>query len=666
VRSAETPPTATPPIVVPVLASDAGAAPVVARVVDELRTHLPEIEPVPDADVSASLDRLGPDAPLPLVIVVASEEGTTTATIDALADGGGPLADATVLVVTDRPVHHDLSAAVDRGLLAGLVAATWRDGLLAPHARSHIARWFRHRGGEALPAAWSQVATTVGAEWAPVSDLLQDLELDDHAIAERLTAALDAALGPRPRLVLAPGTRLTRQDVEVNGVYVVRSGSVALDRSTAVGEVRLHHRSTGPVVGLLSLAQQRRAFFTARATTEVEAIHLTVEQLDVAVHESPAVAAALAAGAVRALAARLRRSEQLQVEKRQLNLELEAERRRLTEAYAALEAARLELVEQARFATLGELAAGVAHELNNPVAALSRAASFVTEDVLHLLADHPDAGLLVEVVEAARDRPPARPADERAARRVLTDALGDDALARRLAAAGITDPEHARTLVAGHRADAVELVERAAGLGTAVRNLEVASRRIGELVASLRAYARPDGAAVEQVDLHVGIEDTLRLVAHQLEDIEVVRDYGDLPPVRAHPGQLGQVWTNLLVNAADAIAGGEHGRGQVEVVTDQPDLDHVRVRIIDDGPGIPPAERARLFEPRFTTKDGAIRYGLGLGLPISKRIVEAHGGTISVESAPGRTVATVVLPVDGPGPDGAPGTGRRTTGEADR
>jgi CRP-like cAMP-binding protein len=217
--------------------------------------------------------------------------------------------------------------------------------------------------------------------------------------------------------VLTAGTRLTRQDLEVNGVFVVRSGAVALDRWTEVGEVRLHHRSTGPVVGLLSLAQQRRAFFTARATTEVEVLHLTVEQLDVAVHRSPAVAAALAAGAVRALAARLRRSEQLQVQKRQLNLELEHERRRLSEAYDALEAARLELVEQARFATLGELAAGVAHELNNPVAALTRAASFVGEDVRALLTDHPEADLLGEVLEAARARPPTRPADERAARR---------------------------------------------------------------------------------------------------------------------------------------------------------------------------------------------------------------------------------------------------------
>jgi two-component system, NtrC family, sensor kinase len=628
--------------VVPVL----GSGPIVDRAVAELRTHLPEVEPVPGPTVAAIAAAIAPAALVPLALVVAGDHGSTSTTIDELADHDPPLDEATILVLTDRHVHDDLSAAVDRGRLAGLVAATWRDGLLASHARSHVARWLRRREPDAPPDR-EDASERIGPEWTASSDLLQDLELDDHEIAARLTRALDEALGPRPRLVLRPGTRLTRQGAEVNGVYVVRAGSVALDRVTVVGEVRLHHRSTGPVIGLLSLAEQRLAFFTSRATTEVEVVHLTVEQLDVAVQESSAVAAALAAGAVRALAARLRRAEQLQVQKRQLNRELEDERRRLSEAYAALETARLELVEQARFATLGELAAGVAHELNNPVAALSRAASFVAEDVAALLATHPDGAALGEVLEAARTRPPPRPAEERATRRALAQVLGDESLARRLTALGITDPDRARELLGGRGGDGrarLELVERAAGLGTAVRNLDVASARIAELVASLRSYARPDAAATVEVDLHETLEDTLRLVAHRLVGIDVERDYADLPPVRAHPGQLGQVWTNLLVNAAEALEAG----GRVEVTTELVDPERVRVRIRDDGPGIPDEQLARIFEPRFTTKDGTVRYGLGLGLPIARRVVEAHGGTIAIGSGPDGTLAAVELPVDGP------------------
>ncbi len=499
-----------------------------------------------------------------------------------------------------------------------MLTAPWTPGTLADQVRSRLSR-------------------------RPDSDLLRDLERDDATVADRLVHAIDRALGPRPVLHLAEGTRLTRQDREVNCVFVVRVGSVALDRTSPVGELRLHHTSTGPIVGLLSLAHQRRAYFTARATTPVEVVHLTIDQLDLALELEPAVGAAMAATSVRALAQRLRRSEQLQVEKTQLNRELEQEQRRLSDALTALEAARLELVEQARMATLGELAAGVAHELNNPVSALSRAASYIADDVAALLDDHPAGDLARSSLARQRERPPVSTSEERATRRALADAIGDADLARRLVAAGVTDPEQARQLAEADPT-ALEVVERAAALGNAVRNLEVAGGRVTELVESLRAYARPDQAPVEGIDVHTTLDDTLRLVAHQLQGVEVTRRYGTLPAVRGHPGQLSQVWTNLLVNAAEAM----EGQGRLEIVTDRPDVSHVRVRVIDDGPGIDPELLPQLFEPRFTTKQGQVRYGLGLGLAIARRVVHGHGGEVSVDSEPGRTVATVVLPIAGP------------------
>jgi C4-dicarboxylate-specific signal transduction histidine kinase len=141
-------------------------------------------------------------------------------------------------------------------------------------------------------------------------------------------------------------------------------------------------------VGLLSLARQQKAFFTSTTTTEVEAIHLSTDQLNRALILDPGVAAGLTAGAIRGLTLRLLRSEELQVERNELNAKLKKEQRRLAKALSALEAARLELIQQARFATLGELAAGVAHELNNPVAALTRAAATLAEEVSRLVASH--------------------------------------------------------------------------------------------------------------------------------------------------------------------------------------------------------------------------------------------------------------------------------------
>lgn len=606
-----------------------------------------------DAAIAALIDVVAVDDPAAAALRCAEARvavvvlAPTAQPIDALIarlDQLPALSDARVVLVTDRRGHDDVSRAIDTDRLDAVVALPWRPGELRTQVTTQLTRWLRPTQPDhpALLALDAQDRYHRAYE-APSSELLRDLELDDHAIALRLSAAIDRALGRRPRLRLARGTRLTHQNRPVNGVFVIRSGSVALDRSTSLGEIRLHHGSTGPVVGLLSLAQQRRAFFTARTTTDVEVLHLDLEQLDRALRLEPEVGAAMAAASVRALARRLRRAEQLQLEKRQLNEDLEAERQRLADALAALEAARLELVEQARFATLGELAAGVAHELNNPVAALSRAASFVAEDVTTLLGDHPQAAVIRPALAAARTRPALRAAQERAARRELAAALGDAEAARRFVAAGITDVEVARELTR-HGADTVAVVESAASLGTALRNLEVGASRIAELVDSLRAYARPDREPIEGLDVNELLEDTLRLVAHRLEGTTVTRRYGELPPLRGRPGPLDQVWTNLLVNAAESLDGG----GSIEVITDHPDPDHVRVRIVDDGPGIDPELVDQLFEPRFTTKHGQVRYGLGLGLPIAKRTVEAHGGTITLDTAPGRTCATVLLPVSGP------------------
>lgn len=599
-----------------------------------------EVEVVADAAAARERARRNPQVG---GIVLAPTRDDVDAVIEDLAEEPALDGVRTVLV-TDRRFHDDLTRAIDADRLDAVVAIGWRDGELAAHVTSQVSRWLRaQRADHPVLQELDAADRYHRAFEAPSSELLRDLELDDHAIAERLSAAIDRALGRRPRLQLAAGTRLTHQNTPVNGVFVIRSGSVALDRTTSLGEIRLHHGSTGPVVGLLSLAQQRRAFFTARSTTQVEVLHLDLEQLDRALRTEPEVGAAMAAASVRALARRLRRAEQLQLEKRQLNRELEAERERLASALEALETARLELVEQARYATLGELAAGVAHELNNPVAALSRAASFVGEDITRLLADHPHGALASSALDAARTRPVLRAAEERAARRELAAALDDAALARRLVSVGITEVDQARRLGADQEGT-LAVVESAASLGTALRNLEVGSQRIAELVASLRAYARPDLQPIDGVDVNELLDDTLRLVAHRLQGTEVIRRFGALPPVRGRPGPLDQVWTNLLVNAAESL----DGAGRIEVVTDAPDPEHVRVRIIDDGPGIDPELLPRLFEPRFTTKHGQVRYGLGLGLSIAKRTVESHGGRIELDSRPGRTCATVLLPVNGP------------------
>ncbi|UHD18756.1 sensor histidine kinase [Thiocapsa bogorovii] len=629
--------------------------PLASSIAEEVARGLTDIAEVVCADnvaAACAQSSAHPDRVVPLVLMTASPASpgspdsidTRIATLDARP----VLRRARVLLLTDRAFHDDLSLSVDRHRLHAVIRIPCSPGVLAWHARAQAVRWLSaHRRTD--PRTRALVATDGRPVAQPESDLLRLLELETQEVATQLLAGIERVLGPRPRLLLPPGTHLIHEGVDVDAVLVVLRGRVALDHASAAGDLRLHHDSTGSVVGLLSLAQQQRAFFTARATTEVEVVHLSFEQLDRALAVDASLGAAMAAVSIRALAKRLRRADQLQVEKTQLNQVLEGERRQLSDALHQLEQARLDLVEQARYATLGEMAAGIAHELNNPVAAMLRATTYVGEDLERVLASHPQGRLASEIFTAERDRAPRTTREERAARRRLEAVLGDVALAQRLFDAGIEDPDRASALAADP--PSLDLAEAVAGIGSAVRNLEVASRRMCELVTSLRAYARPKGEPVSGVDLHAGLEDTLRLMAYRLRDVEIERRYGDLPPLRCHPGELEQLWTNLLVNARDALGDGSKDHGRITLITDAPDATRVRVQILDKGRGIDPEILPRVFEPRFTTKQGAVRYGLGLGLAIARRIVDAHGGSIELRSRPGCTRVTVMLPVAGPPDD---------------
>jgi signal transduction histidine kinase len=172
-----------------------------------------------------------------------------------------------------------------------------------------------------------------------------------------------------------------------------------------------------------------------------------------------------------------------------------------------------------------------------------------------------------------------------------------------------------------------------------------ASRRISGLVSAVRSYSQLDRAEVQRIDVTEGLESTVVMLAHKLKPaVTVERDFAtDVPMIEAIPGELNQVWTNLIDNAVDAM----DGVGTLRMSTRFDELGRVVVEIADTGPGMPADVQARAFEPFYTTKD--VGRGTGLGLDISRRIVvERHSGEISIDSEPGRTVMRVTLPVGAP------------------
>jgi signal transduction histidine kinase len=176
---------------------------------------------------------------------------------------------------------------------------------------------------------------------------------------------------------------------------------------------------------------------------------------------------------------------------------------------------------------------------------------------------------------------------------------------------------------------------------TLLSEIKEATGRVSNLVATVRSYSQLDRASLQDIDVTEGIESTLVVLGEKLHDgVTVVRDYADdMPRIEAIPGELNQVWTNLIDNAIDAM----EGKGTLRVST-RTEGDHVIVEFADSGPGMPPDVQARAFEPFFTTKD--VGKGTGLGLDISRRIVvERHRGELLIASEPGQTVLTVRLPI---------------------
>ncbi|WP_084402918.1 ATP-binding protein [Schaalia suimastitidis] len=612
------------------------------------------------ADYNASL---GPADHVVLGLITSA-----TSNIDPVLESltGLPILEFTKwLVVTVEETHSDLSVAMSSGRLASVVTRPWTVPVLLGQAYSVMVQYLQAEGRSP-----EQILELIGPppETAVQGPLLEGLDKSETQVVRDLLEGVERVIGRRPRLVVPAGTELTRQGSPVSAVYLVLEGHVSLHRDSVRGEVLAHHATSGPLIGLVSLARNEDAFFTSVTTTPARVVRLTNEQLQLALDEEPELSRTLTALTIQSLTRRLMRAEDLHLENATLAEDLEKERVQLAKTLAALEATREELVERTRFAMLGELSAGIAHELNNPVTALVRSAEHLAEDIKALLEASPQLEASRQALVAALEATPRSTSVERQQVADLVPIVGDRQLARRLVRAGIVDPRQAADYAKGKNADRLAAIESGARAGSSLRAALAAGERVIELTQSLKGYARPDADEMRPVDVREGLDDVLRLTKHRLRGIEVECDYADVPLVRAHPGKLQQVWTNLLVNAAEALddeaedvrtradeasgdaslprpARGDHAPAITASVL--PVGNNVVVEIHDNGPGIPTELLDKIFEPHFTTKAGRVRYGLGMGMSISRSIVADIGGSMTICSSPGDTRIRVSIPALG-------------------
>ena len=327
--------------------------------------------------------------------------------------------------------------------------------------------------------------------------------------------------------------------------------------------------------------------------------------------------------------------------------------------------AEMQVQQHQRLSALGTMAAGLAHELNNPASANLRAATQLPQTLtalqmqtLKLYAAKLNGEQLAFLERlqtdligraANADLDPLVQSDlEDTIMNWLDDAQIVDSwrLAPMLASAGMNADELARIreqVGDDLLSDTLNWLESAVTIARLSHTLKRSSTRVSELIKVVKAYTYMDQSPVQELDVHEGLENTLVVLRPKLKEIVINRVYNrELPRITACGSELNEVWTILLNNAADAVA--ERSHGTICLRTGQ-ENDYIVVEIADDGPGVPTDLQARLFEPFFTTKN--VGQGTGLGLSVARRIVvERHHGTINVVSRPGDTRFRVYLPLN--------------------
>ena len=428
---------------------------------------------------------------------------------------------------------------------------------------------------------------------------------------------------------LPAGNVLFEEGTDGDKAYVIKAGQLEVLKQSGGRAVLLAVREPGEMIGEMALLEEAVRMATVRARTDCVLVAISKEQLDHLLSTSVSAASAMFYGMLgrwRSTEAMLRQSEKM--------------------------------------AQLGTMTAGVAHELNNPAAAVKRGVDQLQEmlkafvesqsRIDGLAPDGPHRQTLAELaalVQESAGRPTDLDPIARSDREMEIEEWLEEhgleegwELAPALVSLGYDETGLgglADRLGSELLPTALRWMSSSYAVQSLLAEIGQGAGRISDIVKAMKSYSYLDQAPVQNVDVHEGLDNTLLILRSKLSGTHVRREYAtDLPKIQGYGSELNQVWTNLLDNAADAL----EGQGEIAIRTHQ-EGDEVVVEIEDNGPGIPTEIQSRVFDPFFTTKPPG--QGTGLGLDISYNIVvQKHSGYVKLFSEPGRTRFEVRLPMD--------------------
>ncbi|MEZ9550058.1 ATP-binding protein [Vibrio breoganii] len=463
------------------------------------------------------------------------------------------------------------------------------------------------------------------------SDFIRDYHsISDDELSEKVCNALEAffAKSDESRAIrrYSPSHLLTKEGEPNQFLWFITKGEVALYKRDEHGKRReVVRHGKGGIIGGMSFVTGEKSFSTALTLSQTQVIKLSKTTFTEVMHSNSALLPLFTNLLLRHFNRRLQRSIHTKLQ--------------LQHTFESLEAAQTQLVENEKMVVLGQLVAGVAHELNNPIAAILRSSDTLIHEISQDTEEFEPTSKVLgkQVLERALRSNPISTVQLRQKSKAIASKMQTKQQAKMVVNMGLE--EQIDSILAHQDIDKIlAQLEHYYTAGTTLRSINVCSQRIADMVKSLKSYARSDEESTQKVDIHEGIEDTLVIFENRLKNITVERDYHSIAPTFCRPIALQQVWTNLISNALDAMD--NNGKLSIHSALDA-DKQQIEIVFQDNGSGIESEQLENIFELNFTTKKQG-DFGLGIGLSVCQQIVHQHQGSISVASTIGEGTQMIV------------------------